>query len=93
MGACGGRRGEGNDTGMLPRGRTHAGSLVLRVFISLSGRNVRGGFQQNIHRFFRRVLLGSWSLLIVQCQGRRLLVIVAGPGFAYLVWLLLWAWS
>ena len=67
--------------------------LCLEFFSLLQAENVMGGFRQNIHQFSSGALLGSWSPLIGQWQGRGSLVIAVGSGIAHLVLQLFWAWS
>ena len=69
------------------------GPLFGGFYLFLAGGNSRGVFQQNIHQFSRYTLLGSWSPLIGQWQGRGSFVIAVGPGITHLVLPLFWAWS
>ena len=63
---------EKKKNGMLcfSEGELVLGPLSRGYYLSLAGRNLRGGlrggFQQNLHQFSRCVLSGSWSPLIGQ---------------------------
>ena len=59
--------GKGMALAVPQRGSTLPESFVLRLYLFLAGGNLRGGlrggFQKNIHQFYRCALSGSWSPL------------------------------
>ena len=89
MCAFGGSRGGGKGTGLLPRGTMHAGSFVLKVFLSLLQLGTLGEFSgedlNKIFICFPGVSFQGHGSMIGQHQGRGSLVTTVGPGFAQMV--------